>query len=198
MRTAAGQHRVPCPELGRYLLSSLPGERWGAAPGGGGWPPTPSLPPQPLLESRLDKRVTAELRGGSRPVGLARGVGHSPIPRGLWRRQGDGQEGSWGRLAGPGRRGRAAGAGWSKDGPLAAPQDGGAQEAQGGGHRPPGGRGLQVSSTCPRPGHWGLAGGAAERVCAVRKPRRVHAHLCGPVPCLDPRLQTWAGEADTS
>lgn len=38
----------------------------------------------------------------------------------------------------------------------------GTQEAWGGGHRSPGGRGLQVSSMCPRPGHWGL-GGATEQ-----------------------------------
>lgn len=33
----------------------------------------------------------------------------------------------------------AEGAGRSEDGPLAAPRDGGAQEARGGGYRPPGG-----------------------------------------------------------
>ena len=38
--------------------------------------------------------------------------------------------------------------------------------------------------------------GCRAGVRTVRKPRRARAHLCGPVPCLDPRLQTWTGEAD--
>ena len=51
---ASGAWRVPAVLTARGEV--------GAAPGGGGRPPTPSLPPQPLLESRLDERVTAELR----------------------------------------------------------------------------------------------------------------------------------------
>ena len=49
------------------------------------------------------------------------------------------------------------------------------------------------------PVSWSLGthGGATElAVCTVRKPRRACAHLCGPVPCLESRLQTRAGEAD--
>lgn len=49
------------------------------------------------------------------------------------------------------------------------------------------------------PASWSLGTrgrGRRAGVCTVRKPRRARVHLCGPVPCLDERLQTQAGEAD--
>lgn len=110
LSAASGAWRVPAVLTAR-----------GEAGGSGWWgmashTQTPSTAP-PGIASRRARNCRAALR--EPPRGSRQGCGpFSRSPRCL-EGQGDSQEGPQGGLAGPGHRGRAVGAGRSKDGPLA-------------------------------------------------------------------------------